>query len=162
MNPPPHTSPPLLSALTAPNKTLLTSDKHSLRRPSLYQNNSSSPISPSSPPYLQQQQQSPTSELADSFSSMGGIGISRSSSNLSTGSKPLPFLPSAATTTPYPLATSSLTSPPQKTTSSSHHFSTAQTIALKTLCSAGTIDIMDTTFWPSLLNSRRVSATHTL
>ncbi|KAI8331573.1 hypothetical protein BC941DRAFT_157949 [Chlamydoabsidia padenii] len=157
MNPPPPTSPPLLPALTAPNKTLLTSDKHSFRRPSLYQNNSSSPLSPSSPPYLQQ---SPTSELADSFSSIGAAAISRSSSNLSTGSKPLPSLPS--TTTPANLYTGSsiITSPPQQKITS-QYFSNTQTLALKTLCSAGTVDSMDNTFWSSLLNHRRVTATHT-
>ncbi|ORZ21309.1 hypothetical protein BCR42DRAFT_191120 [Absidia repens] len=187
MNPPPAppTSPPVLPALAAPNKTLLTSDKHSFRRPSLYQNNSSSPISPASPPYMQQQ--SPTNELSDSFASLGAI--SRSSSSTT---KPLPVLPSsgitpssqtptstttaaaAASTTPATTITTSTTLPSSSTAMSysttsppplknpSHHFSATHTIALKALCSTAALDLKDTTFWASLLNSRKFSAKHTI
>ncbi|KAI8086427.1 Dyggve-Melchior-Clausen syndrome protein-domain-containing protein [Halteromyces radiatus] len=160
-----HSNPP---ALTAPNRTLLTSDKHSFRRPSLYQNNSSSPVSPSSPSYLQR---SPSTELTESFTALSS---SLSSSTLSSN-KPLPVLPPAATTTTTTTTSTTTTATTAAATSSTtvpisspplrnpthHYLNTTQTASLKSLCSPNSIDIMDMEYWTSLLESNKFPATHT-
>ncbi|KAI9300617.1 hypothetical protein BJ944DRAFT_21619 [Cunninghamella echinulata] len=155
MNSPPFNA-PVPTTLTEPNKTL-ASDKQPLRRSSLYQNNSSSPISPSSPPpYLSSITN--TSELPDNLNNSFSSVTLNNNNN-----KPLPTLPSipsSSTTTPasHLYSTSTATTTLKQT---SQRFNSTQSIAIKNFCSATILDIYDITFWSSLLNNNKYIPTHT-
>ncbi|ORX54081.1 hypothetical protein DM01DRAFT_1335935 [Hesseltinella vesiculosa] len=138
---------PSFPELTAPHRSV-TSDQHSLRRPSLYQNNNSSPVSPNT--------SSSYPDLADAFAT--------SPLSQHPFSPPLPSASSSITQSPPPVKPSAISSdlaltPPLK--NPTHHFTSSQTTALKSLTSAASIDIADSSYWSGLLGTAKFPPSHT-
>ncbi|CAO3644618.1 unnamed protein product [Cunninghamella blakesleeana] len=156
MNSPPFNV-PVPPTLTEPNKTL-TSDKQPFRRPSLYQDNSSSPISPSSPPYLSSTITNTISELPDTLTT---INNSFSSVSIKNNNKPLPTLPSI-THSPTPTSSTNTysTANTQALKHTTQRFNNIQYTAVKNFCSTSILDINDIAFWSTLLNNNKYIPTH--
>ncbi|KAI8068465.1 hypothetical protein BC940DRAFT_35590 [Gongronella butleri] len=148
-------SSPPFPELTAPHRTL-TNDKQAYRRPSLYQSNHSSPVSPNtaysfastlspstSPPALgtkqHQQQQHNQQHLQPALSA----STSTSTSTTAT-----------TTSSTTPLLTPHLNNP-------THHFTAAQTAALKALSSTAALDPADHAYWTSLLVASKFPPAYT-
>ncbi|KAJ8663343.1 hypothetical protein O0I10_000582 [Lichtheimia ornata] len=136
---------PPLPTLSAPNRTFVS--KQPPRRTSTFSTTSpvspiASSLSPTSP-----LTRTPSNEVVEPFYPPGA-------------SSQLPIATAAANTIKQTIA--STTSSFLRKPSESHLFSAAQSSALKTLSSAVSLSINDSSFWPALLQTTKFPSSHSL